>query len=55
MDKLLKLIDGKKTYISAILIGLGAAATAMGYVIPEWVWALLGAIGLGSVRAAIKK
>jgi hypothetical protein len=55
MDKLLAFINGKKTYITAVLIGLGACATALGYVIPEWVWALLGAIGLGSVRAAIKK
>ncbi len=55
MEKLLALIEGKKTYITAVLIGLGAAATAMGYPIPEWVWALLGAVGLGSVRAAIKK
>jgi hypothetical protein len=55
MDKLLAFIDGKKTYITAALIAIGAGATALGYVIPEWVWALLGAIGLGSVRAAIKK
>jgi hypothetical protein len=55
MEKLLALIEGKKTYITAALIALGAGATALGYVIPEWVWALLGAIGLGSVRAAIKK
>jgi hypothetical protein len=55
MDKLLALLEGKKTYITAALIGIGAAATALGYTIPEWVWIALSAVGLGSVRAAIKK
>lgn len=55
MDKILTFLDGKKTYITAALIGIGAAATALGYSIPEWVWMLLSALGLGSVRAAIKK
>ncbi len=55
MQDLLKWLDGKKTYIVAILIGVGAAGTAIGWVIPEWVWLLLGAIGLGAVRDAVNK
>ena len=47
-------LSGKKTYIVAVLAALGAAATALGYPIPEYVWALLGAAGLGSVRSAIR-
>ena len=55
MQGILEWLDGRKTYLVAGLIGVGAAATALGYIIPEWVWLLLGAIGLGSVRDAIKK
>lgn len=55
MTSILQLIDGKKTYITALLIALGAGAQALGYEIPEWVWALLGSVGLGSVRSAIGK
>ena len=53
LEKIEEFLDGKKTYIIAILIGLGSAATALGYVIPEWVWAALGALGLGAVRSSI--
>lgn len=47
--------SGKKTYIVAALAGAGAVAQALGYPIPEWVWPLLGAAGLGSVRVALNK
>lgn len=50
-----ELFAGKKTYITAALIAAGAIAQALGYVVPEYVWALLGALGLGSVRAAVGK
>ena len=49
------LFSGKKTYIVALVAGISAVATALGYPIPEWVWPLLGALGLGSVRAAVAK
>jgi len=55
MKALLEAIDGKKTYIVAALIAAGAGAQALGYVIPEWVWSLLGAAGLGAVRSALDK
>lgn len=55
LEKIGKLLQGKKTYIVAILIGVGAAAQAMGYVIPEYVYILLGALGLGAVRSGIEK
>ena len=48
-------LQGKKTYIVAILIGLGAVATNLGYVVPDIVWPILGALGLGAVRSALDK
>ncbi len=55
MKAILAAIDGKKTYIVAGLIGLGATAQALGYHIPERIWQLLGAAGLGTVRSALNK
>jgi len=55
LKKLVDFLKGKKTYIIAILAGILAGFTAYGIVIPEYVWILLGAFGLGSVRAAINK
>jgi len=55
MGKILEFLDGKKTYIVAILTGIAGVLTAFGIVIPELVWAILGALGLGAVRDAIKK
>lgn len=47
-------LAGKKTYLTAGLIaGLAIAQGVFHIVIPEWTWALLGAAGLGSVRAAL--
>lgn len=44
---------GKKTYLTAIAIGVLAAAQALGYPVPEWVYAILGALGLGTLRAGV--
>ena len=55
MDKLLKLLDGKKTYIVAILTATGIILQSFGIVIPDFVWQLLGIAGLGAVRSALKK
>ena len=55
LEKIGALLQGKKTYIVAVLIGVGAIATQLGYVIPEFAWTLLAALGLGAVRSAIEK
>jgi len=55
MDGLLNWLKGKKTYIIAIGCAIVAGLTAMGIVIPEWVWPVLAALGLGSIRAAVRK
>ena len=55
LEKLGNALQGKKTYIVALLIAAGAAAMSLGVVIPEIVWPILGALGLGAVRSALDK
>lgn len=55
MQKILDFLSGKKTYIIALVAAALAFANAMGWTIPEYVWALLGALGLGTLRAAVQK
>ena len=55
MKKFLDFLKGKKTYIVALVVGAGAAATALGYTVPEWVYGILGALGLTTLRAGVKK
>jgi hypothetical protein len=55
LRKLREFLAGKKTYISAITFGLLAGLRYYGVEIPVFVWPLLTAVGLGSVRAALKK
>ncbi len=52
---MLSKLEGYKTYIVAVLIGVAAAAQALGYTVPEWIYAVLGALGLGAVRAGAKR
>jgi len=55
MQNLIAFFNGKKTYIVAILVALTAAAQALGYEIPDWVYALETAFGLGALRVAVTK
>lgn len=50
---MLSFFKGKKTYLAAGLAGVAAVAQALGHPVPEYVFILLGAAGLGSVRAAV--
>ena len=43
---------GYRTYLAAAAIAAMAGAQALGYSIPEWAFAVLGAAGLGALRAA---
>lgn len=56
MDKFLALIEGKKTYIVAIVAGALGAWQALnpGTPVPEWLLLILASLGLGAVRSAIK-
>ena len=47
------ILSGKKTYLIALIAALIAAAQALGYPVPEWVYPLLAAAGLTTTRAAI--
>jgi hypothetical protein len=53
LTKIETFLDGKKTYIIALLTGGLGIFMATGHVVPEWVWTILGAAGLGAVRSAI--
>jgi len=55
MQKFLAFIDGKKTYIIAIGVGICAGLQAAGIDVPEYVYILLGALGLGAIKSAVKK
>jgi hypothetical protein len=55
MANIIAKINGNKTYIVAALAGVAAVAQALGYTVPEYVWTLLGAAGLGAVRHAVGK
>ena len=55
MEKVLDFLNGKKTYIVAAVIAITAGVQALGYTVPEWVYALESALGLGTVRVGITK
>ena len=55
MKKIIKYLEGKKTYITAIVIGIVAAAKQLGYEVPPGVLEILAALGLISLRAGVKK
>lgn len=49
------IFQGYKTYmIAAVMLGL-SVAMIMGVQIPEEVWAILGALGLGTLRSAVEQ
>lgn len=55
---MIKWLDGKKTFISAILMVIWSGALTMGYIdqkVYEVGITILGAVGLASMRQAIKK
>lgn len=45
----------KKTYIVVVVAMVTAGLQAYGITIPDWVWPLLAAAGLGTQRAAVAK
>lgn len=54
LAKIEALLKGKKTYLIAISVGILAGLQAYGITVPEWVYTLLAALGLGAVRSAVK-
>lgn len=45
---------GYRTYVVAFVMFALGAANMMGFPIPEEVWMMLGAVGLGTLRAAVE-
>jgi hypothetical protein len=48
-------LDGKKTYLVALVVAGLAVAQVFGIVVPEYVYTLLAASGLGALRVAVTK
>lgn len=55
MDAIRNWLDGKKTYITAALVGVAAVLQYYGITIPEYVYAFLGALGITFMRGAVEK
>ncbi len=52
------LLDGKKTYITAVVVGLASFALAMGWLTKEQyqvIVGLLGSLGLAALRSGVTK
>jgi hypothetical protein len=48
-------LEGKKTYLVAIIAAGLAVAQVFGIVVPEYIYTLLAAGGLGALRVAVTK
>ncbi|MFO7959006.1 MAG: hypothetical protein R6X33_18120 [Candidatus Brocadiia bacterium] len=48
-------LDGKRTYLTAAVILVCGILTAYGVEVPDYVWAALAALGLGFLRAGVRK
>ena len=53
--KIREWLQGKKTYVCAAMIGITAAANALGYEVPEWVYGLLAMATGISLKAGIER
>lgn len=54
-NALARWLDGKRTYLTAATILACGILSWQGVTIPEFVWAALAALGLGFLRAGVKK
>jgi len=55
MDSLMIWLNGKKTYLTALAFLVCGILANQGVTIPEYVWAALGALGLGFLRVGVAK
>lgn len=55
MEKILAFLQGKKTYIIAVVGAVVSLLLACGVTIPDWAWGLLGFLGLGALRSGVNK
>jgi hypothetical protein len=55
-QKVLEFLNGKKTYaIGTVVAGLGLCAGEGWFTVPNFVWEILGGLGLAFLRAAVDK
>lgn len=55
MTKIFDFVNGKKTYIIAVLTALSAGADVLGYPVPEAVYVLLASLFGITIRHAVAK
>ncbi len=56
MEKWIELLKGKKTYIVAIVtVVLGLLQGLDIFVMPDWSWPIIAAIGLSTLRSGVNK
>jgi hypothetical protein len=55
MQSIFIFLAGKKTFIIALIAAATAAAQALGYTIPDFIYAIEAALGLGALRVAVNK
>ena len=55
MGKLFELLDGKKSYIVALIVAVLAVLVAFGIAVPPWVYQILLAFGIVAGKSALKK
>ena len=54
MKTVMEFMKGKRTYIVALaMLILGALQGLDIFTMPEWGWGILGAVGLGALRAGV--
>lgn len=51
----MNIFEGKKTYVTAVVMVALAAAELAGVTVPASVWLLLNGLGLGFLRQAVGK
>lgn len=56
MDNIIELLKGKKTYLVAIaIVVLGFLQGFNIFIVPEWAWPIVAAVGLTTLRAGVNK
>jgi hypothetical protein len=53
MSNIVTWLQGKKTYVTAIVTFCVAGAAALGYTVPPYVYAILGAFGITFLRTGM--
>lgn len=56
MDSVIEFLKGKKTYLVAIaIVVLGFLQGFNIFIVPEWAWPIVAAVGLATLRDGVNK